>query len=314
MDGVFVRSKLSVIMNILGIFSGIILIAMLPFSMIVDDIMTFATTFGLAFFAFFGLIVVILCTASLFFNRGAYLHLSDDGISSRFSWASKLECSYSDIAFCEYGINALTIRLKTGKGYMIFNLLNAADICGEIRKKITRSDESDCSSAQLYDEVHSIKKQRTKWLWFTCFFCLMMLLVIVLTVLLTGGKDLSEFSRNDWIVFLIFAIFELLDVVVTFFFANKCGKLNPVLNEKSAALKKQILKDAPLPSGNLLKVYMNTDYTARAVVFGYPNIDDVYFIVQAVDKNFNVITTYLSEVYSSMEELQPMLDELIQIA
>ena len=61
------------------------------------------------------------------------------------------------------------------------------------------------------------------------------------------------------------------------------------------------------------KVYIDTNYTARAIIFGYPNIEGVYFMVQAVDKNFNVITTYMSEVYFSIEELQPMLDELIQI-
>lgn len=69
-----------------------------------------------------------------------------------------------------------------------------------------------------------------------------------------------------------------------------------------------------IPYGTIdAKVYIDTNYTARAIIFGYPNIEDVYFMVQAVDKNFNVITTYMSEVYSSIEELQPMLDKLIQI-
>lgn len=317
MDGIFGKSRFSVLFDILGIIAGIVLMAMLPVFIIVDiivgDSMTSDTILGLAFFAGLGLIVVLICIASLFLNKGAFLHLDEDGISARFLWKTKLKCNYSEIAFCEYGINTLTVRLKYGKLYIVPNILNAADICGEIRKRITVSDENDYTTAELYDEVCSIKKERKKWIVLTVIFGSMMFLAIAVTVLLTGGKDPSEFSNDDWTVFIIFGNFELIDVIVTFIFANKCGKLNPILNEKRTLLKTLILKTAPLPPGNLLNVYIDTDYNARAIIFGYPNMDDVYFIIQVVDKEYNITTTYSSEVFSSIEELQPMLEELIQI-
>ena len=311
MEGIFISNKISVAYNICGIAAGILLIAALPFFSIVDNSVTFETTLGLAFL---GLMVTVACIASLLFNKGAYLTIDENGISAKFGWKSKLKCGYSEIAFSEYGINSLTILLKNRKRYTILNLSNADEICGEIRKHISTPISETITKEDLQNEFFMIRKKRTKWAALTASFCGLMFLLILPAVLLTDEKEMSEFAQSDWIIFITFIVLEVLALIATMFFANKCGKLNPEINEKRAMLKKEILKTAPLPPGNLLQVYMDCDYIARAVIFGYPHTEDVYFIVQAIDKKYNLVTTYSSKVFSTIEELKPMLDELIQIS
>lgn len=304
MNGVFIKSRFSIALNILGLVSGIALIATLPFFVVADGPITSDTIFRLPFLAFLGLVLIIFCIASLLFNKGAYLHLNEDRISSHFLWKTKLDCRYSDVAFCEYGMNTLNIRLTNGKRYIIPGLMNSADICGEIRKKMTiPTNQENVPLFVLTDEIQILKKQRTKWLAWVIVFGSLMFIIIGLTVFFTDGKEFSEFVPKDWITFVCFGVLEFIVVVSTFFFANKCGKLKPVLSEKTIFLKRRILQTAPLPSGNVVKTFIDTDYTARVIVFGYPNQEDVSYIVQVVDENFKVLTTYTSEIFQNSQDL-----------
>ena len=51
--------------------------------------------------------------------------------------------------------------------------------------------------------------------------------LIFLTVFLTGGKDIGEFTDTDWIIFTAFIILEIVNFVVMMIIANKIGKENP---------------------------------------------------------------------------------------
>ncbi len=54
-----------------------------------------------------------------------------------------------------------------------------------------------------------------------------MFLLIFLTMALTGGREMHEFTNLDKKIFLVFLILEVITVIVTFFFANKAGKASP---------------------------------------------------------------------------------------
>ena len=60
------------------------------------------------------------------------------------------------------------------------------------------------------------------------FICLgLMFGLIFLTVFLTGGKEISEFTDTDRIIFTAFIILEIVNFVVMMIIANKIGKENP---------------------------------------------------------------------------------------
>ena len=314
MKGVFINNKTSVVYNIFGMVVGIVLMLAVPFLCIVDDSITFETIFGLTFFAFLGLIVAVVCIASLLFNKGAYLTADENGISASFGWKSKLKCEYPEIAFIKYGINSLTIILNNKKIYTILKLSNAYEICKKIRKNIDMLISESTTKEDLQNELSATKRKRTKWAVLTASFVGIMFLLIWITVILTDEKEMHEFTQYDWTIFITFIVSEVFVFIAIMFFANKCGRLNLEINEKKSMLKKEILRNESLPTGNLLNVYMDCDYTTRVVIFGYPNAEAVYFIVQVIDEKYNLITTYSSKVFSNIEEIKPMLDELIQIS
>ena len=87
-------------------------------------------------------------------------------------------------------------------------------------------------------------------------FLILMFLNIFLTLALTGGKEISEFTETDRNIFLVFIISELIFLILAFVFALKGGKIVNQKNEKaeptreeSAAMgRKNLCKDLKLLS------------------------------------------------------------------
>ena len=52
---------------------------------------------------------------------------------------------------------------------------------------------------------------------------------IGIALMLTGGRDFKDFSAKDWGIFKGFIAVELLTVGLTFYFANRAGKMNAAL-------------------------------------------------------------------------------------
>ena len=72
------------------------------------------------------------------------------------------------------------------------------------------------------------KKRRTNLiLVFAC--CVLMFAWIGIALMLTGGRDFKDFSAKDWGIFKGFIAVELLTVGLTFYFANRAGKMNAAL-------------------------------------------------------------------------------------
>lgn len=313
MNGIFEKSRFS-IYNIIGIIIGLSLIVTFTHFVITNEFNS-ESLFTSIFFIFFGLAITILCFLSLFLNKGAYFRLDENGITSQFSLKTKLNCKYSEIAFCECMYDNLIIRMHNGKRYFISKMVNADFICAEIRKRINvYSKKDDMPLEEMLSELSKIKEKRKKMLIITIVLVSLMFLSIAVITIVTGGKDISDFNNNENKLFIGYIVFEVIDVICAFFFASKCGNLNHLVSEKIALIKKNILKNAPLPTGNLLKVYMDADYTVRVIIFGYPNADDVYYITQAVDDRFNIVTTYSSKVFENIDVLQSDLDDLIDIS
>ena len=136
MDGVFVKRAGATVMNITGVVSGCLLAAMLLLLFSAGAVTGVGDILACLLLFLFGVLVTALFLLSLLFNRGAYLHLSEDGITGRFAWNTTLVCSYRDVVSCEVGYGSLNICLVDGGSYSVSGLRNAREICTEIRKRM----------------------------------------------------------------------------------------------------------------------------------------------------------------------------------
>ena len=64
-----------------------------------------------------------------------------------------------------------------------------------------------------------------KYLFLTILCCLLLFVWIAATVLLTGGREISDFTARDGVVFGIFCVTELATLFLTFLFARKTRKI-----------------------------------------------------------------------------------------
>ena len=134
MYGVFIRKRWGLCgWLLLGV--GILLTILFSF-LLFEDAVSPENKAGCRIILLLSLAAVVLCLIARQFNRGAFLHLGESGLTARFAWRTRLQCLYSDIAFCSCSGMTLTLRLKNGKRDTVPLLDSAAEICAELRKRI----------------------------------------------------------------------------------------------------------------------------------------------------------------------------------
>ena len=60
-----------------------------------------------------------------------------------------------------------------------------------------------------------------KYLFLTILFAFLMFVWVIAAVLFTGGKDISDFTEQDRLFFILFAAAELLNLFLLFLFGKK---------------------------------------------------------------------------------------------
>ena len=65
--------------------------------------------------------------------------------------------------------------------------------------------------------------------------------------------------------------------------------------------------------GNIIKVFADEYYTWRITLFGYPNDDSVYYVIQEFTYDFTFFKSYESEIFENIEQLADALEPLIDI-
>ena len=291
MDGIFIRKRFGLCRWIL-LGSGILLAILFSFVLFADDAMSPEDKAGCRIILVLSLVDAVLCLIFRRFNRGAFLHLGESGLTARFAWRTRLQCPYSDIAFCSCGGMSLTLRLQNGKRCTIPLLDNAVEICSELQKRIEPFRPELSGREELARTLARQKRQHRKWT--VCAFGALLLAVIgiVVAVLLTGGD--TDTRTDQMLVAAALCLF--VGLCAAFFFAGKGGRWLADANEAAMLLRECVLKTAPLPPGNVRGVYPNGDFTGRTIVYGYPNSDSGYYVCQELDKNLDLATTYTSKV------------------
>lgn len=255
-----------------------------------------------------GTFICIFGIAPLLFNFRAYFYIDDDNIKGKYHYFSKIDCKVTDVVFVLPQINTLTILLKNGKRHTISGIENAWELSSEIRRKNFHLETKAPDDVRL--ELDAAQATRKKELFCVLGGFVLMFVNILIAVLLTGGREMYDFSKLDWSLFAVMCFIEVLTVIATFYFAGKYGKQRVVIEHFKYQLKGAKIASQPLPAGNPIRIYAEENHTGRLVVFDIPNSRDVYYCVQEFldDTGFQLDTVYTSKIYESEEALDEEAD------
>ena len=217
MDGIFIRKKTNIWL-ILLLLCGIFFVILYVFLNMVDS----EATSELLTFLIMGIIFGLIAILSMLLNRGAYIHIEGKTIKAKYHWFGKLDCSIDDIEFVSPQINTLTILLKSGKRHVIMGVENSWTLGSAIRRQGFEIEKEAPDS--LRQKLSLAQATRKKELWWVLGGSALLFVNIFVAVLLTGGRDLHEFSQLDWILFSVMGAIVLLTLIGLFYVAQRYGK------------------------------------------------------------------------------------------
>lgn len=260
-----------------------------------------------------GTVFCLAAVLSRLYNRKGYIRLENGRIQARYHWLGRMDCAIEDIAFVLPQVNTLTILLKSGRRHIITGVENSWLLSRRIRRQLYAAERELPDS--LRQALNLAKAKRAKTLtWVVCGTA-MLFVNILLTVLLTGGRELHEFSRPDWYRFLGMGFGELFLLIVLLGVANQCGKQMLTLEVLRYRLHGALIAFTPLPSNYVCRVYTDENNSVRVVVCGFPNSKSVYYCVQEFSADEKLETVYSSQIYASWKELpEDAFSELMDIS
>lgn len=263
--------------------------------------------FGFALGALFCFIGIVF----LLFNYKAYLYIDNDHIKGKYHWFGKIDCNISDAVFSIYRNNTLIIELKNGKCHTITGIDNPWPFAWVIRRDMPF--EVTEKPVTLIGQLNNLKSAKKNGLICVCSGLVLIFANIFVTVFLTGERELDEFSKTDWTVFTIMCVIEITTIIATFYFAQKTGKTNVPMERMGYSIRRRIVETRPLLPGHIIKVFADYNYTGRITVYGYPNDDSIYYIVQEFTPDYELIQIHKSETFENIEKISYYLDFLIDI-
>ena len=314
MDGIFYKGGLRVY-NIIGLIAGVFLILLFGFILCTEPYDVGEDLFAAIFFMCFGALVVVFCGISLYVDHKAFIHADDFRVKAFCHFGLSLSCELSEIESVSYSGIGLTLKLKTGRRYSLMYMKNAYEVGRYIRRRLPRKTKNTQSKDELLAEIMRLTR-----MWKRCgcrlFFCFVLWFAgIILTAWMTDWKDMSEFTYNDWIIFAAMAGICLIVAIVIVLLTRKTTRVNALLDEKRHLLARAILFGTPLRSGNVIAVFIDDadNIGLRVTVYGYPNAEDVYYVVEQADRYGQLVCTHESHIYSNFSELAPELEGLERI-
>ncbi len=306
MEGMFLRKKFNIWLFLLFL-CGLAFIGMYIFLNIVDP----EATSELLTFLIVGIMICLVVIPSWLLNLGAYIHIDETSIKAKYHWFGKIDCKLSDVVFAVARVNTLIIQLKDGKTHTIMGIENSWPLCSVIRHNmsfdVTEQPET------LNEKLNNLKATKKNGLIYVCSGVALMFIIIFITVFLTGEREMYEFSNIDWTIFAIMCAIEIATGIATFYFAGKTGKNNIPIEKLQYTIQRRIIETQPLLPGFVIAVYTDENYTGRITLFGYPHDSAVYYSVQKLDPEYNLVQEYTSEIFESQEGLSEGFRSLIDI-
>lgn len=298
MDGIFVKQKKTSVIFLVGGL-GLIAIA-LAAGLAVSQGYS-----GTLFLLIWVGMMCIIAAIGFFNNHGAYFRLEENAIHAKFGWFGKLNCRVDEVAFVLPQYSILSILLKDGSRRIVSNLTNAGDLCCAIRRKNFSLEEE--SPDTLRRELKKQKSARIKWILGVVFGAVMMVANPFVTAMLTGNREMYEFTKVDWVLFAEMGVIELLTLVGMCYAAKQSVKRMLPIEHLKFRLRGAVIASQPLPAEPIRHIYTDESYAGRMIVCGQPNGEGVYYIVQRIVKetpgDFRLEGAYTSGVFGSEEDI-----------
>ena len=266
-------------------------------------------------FALLGAALVVLSIFILHFNQNASLFVSDDSLHAQLGWKKVVRVDLKNMTNATiYGNN---LKLYTDDTILwIYGLSNAKEICEYLLSRIEKHEFTvDIETAR--QRLQKSKKTFGFYLLETVFTYALLFVHIGWCVLLTNGKELTDFSQSDDLVFTAFLFVEIVTVILCFLLANRCGKALEKLNTfkshiLSATARKQ--KDEGLDQyHNVITTKYFDNYAYRIVVFS-PYEEIFAYMLERFDiKTLAWLPCYEHAVtFECLSELYDVLDQIFE--
>ena len=253
------------------------------------------------------LVAIIICAFGMIpflYNYKAYLHIDNNKIVGRFGFFKRLECDMADVTFVLPRFDTMHILLQDRK-YYIMGIKNAYEVGAFMMQNIPFSP---CENKQ--DVIANVKKRQQNIKKYSVFvFCAIGLsfLWVLITVFLTGARDLPQFNPSDWIIFSMMCFLEVLTVSAMFTFAIKARQGNPVkLEEQIYKIKRSAIETAPLlaVSGRIQSVFADPFFSQRITVclnIIEDNDEAFLYYTEIFDEDFKLKFAYQSRIFEDAE-------------
>ena len=310
-EGIFKKKHL---WNRILIICGILLIIMY----LVDNIVDPEGSRGFPFIVVLGILSCSLGIISELYNRNAYVFVENGYFSAKYAWFKTINISISDIEFSSWVIfpgnsdlNTLSIKLKNGKLYRIASLENPDEISAKIHRFMRF--EPNKSIEDYHSEFLSFKKKRKLEIIYTCIGILLMTINLILMMTLTGDKEFYEFTKNDWIKTYITGSLTILMIIISIYYACRAGNKLLDINRLQYNIQRISVESSILPPGNPYSIFTDGNYCMRLSLMKYPNGQEIYYTLEEFDQQFELQTTYISEIFENEDNLPFSLDKLINI-
>lgn len=89
-------------------------------------------------------------------------------------------------------------------------------------------------------------------------------------------------------------------MAVTFWLADRAGRRLLSVQRLSYRIRRGIIESAPLLPGNAVRVLADDHYTGRMTLFGFPNSSSVYYTVELLNAENELVKVHESEVYDDL--------------
>lgn len=254
MEGIFIRKKTNIWLVLL-LLCGIFFVVLYVFLNIVDS----EATGELLLFLIMGILCGLVAIPAMLLNHGAFIHVEENTIKAKYHWFGRLDCCIDDVEFVLPQINTLTILLKSGKRHVIMGVENSWALSSAIRRQSFEIEAETPDS--IRNKLAEAQATHKKELWRVLGGVALMFSNIFIAVLLTGGRDLHEFSKLDWTLFAVMGFVELATVLGLFYAAQRCGKHLLPIEQLKYRLRGAIIATHPLPTNSTTAVYTDENHT-----------------------------------------------------
>ena len=224
MDGIFRRKKWNRFLNWLGLVSGIGLVWIFAFLMVVDPPEHWDDALAAGFFVFFGLVVSVFCIIGLRNGPRIFLHVEEDRILGWTPMGGVLNCAMRNVKGVSFGGYGLSLTLKNGKHYNYTDLDNFQEIGEFIRQRTFIPESVSMDRETLATAILKQKRRCKRRVIGILVSLLLVFLPILLAAFLTDGKELHDFAAADWKIFLILMALGLLAFLAFFLFLKSWVK------------------------------------------------------------------------------------------